>query len=74
MVQQIQACEWLANYSELESGTYENVIVISCVEDGDIVCHFKTGDETKSFTAGMDRTLNSESVTISSGSFDLNVR
>lgn len=74
MVQQIQAMEWMENYSELESGTYEHVIVISCIEDGDIVCHFKNGNETKSFTAGMDRTLNAESITISSGKFDINVR
>lgn len=74
MVQQIQAAEWSKGMSELTSGTYEGVIVISCLVDGDIVCHFKNGDETKSFTEGMDRTLNGESITISSGTFDINVR
>ena len=75
MVQQIQACEWMENYSDLEAGaTADNVVVVSCVEDGDITCHFKNGDKTKSFIAGTDRTLNSESVTIVSGKFDLNVR
>ena len=74
MVQQIQALEWMANYSDLTSGTYDNVIAISCIGEGDVVCHFKNGDETKSFTDGMDRTLNGESITISSGTFDINVR
>ena len=74
MVYQIQAMEWAEGYSDLSTGSFSNVHVISCIEDGDITCHFKGGDITKRFTAGMDRTLNDEDITIVSGSFDLNVR
>lgn len=74
MVQQIQAMEWQKGFSDLTSGTYENVIAISCTDAGDVTAHFKLGDETKSFTAGMDRTLNNESITIVDGIFDITVR
>jgi len=76
MVQQIQAMEWMENLSEMETGggRIENVIVIHCIEDGTVTAHFKNDDEEKSFTAGMDRTLNSVAITIDSGKFDINVR
>jgi len=76
MVQQIQAMEWMENLSEVETGggRIEKVIVIHCIEEGTVTAHFPNGDENKSFTAGMDRTLNGVAITIDSGKFDINVR
>lgn len=66
----IQTIEWKAGMP-VNTGTF-TVKVIHCVADGDITAHFPTGDETRSFIAGDDFSMALVSVTILSGSFDLN--
>jgi len=74
MVNGIQALSIQKGMNGLTSGTFKGIAVIHCVEDGDIIVHFATGDETVSLVAGDDRTLGgvSTEITINSGTFDLN--
>jgi len=68
----IQAVEIKKGKNALTTGVHELIRVIHCRADGDIIVHFPDGDETVSLTAGEDRTVDLLSVTISSGTFDLN--
>lgn len=64
MIANIQTMEWMAGLSDLTSGDYSNVVAIRCIEDGTVTAHFPTGDETKAFTADMDRSLNRVDINI----------
>ena len=67
----VQAVEWRPGMP-VSSGDFKKVVLVHCVEDGDIIAHFKSGDETRSFVAGDDFTLAYVDITVSSGSFDIN--
>ena len=67
----IQTVEWKPGMP-VSTGDFKSVKLIHCVEDGDITAKFPTGDETRSFIAGDDFTLDYIDVTVVSGSFDLN--
>ena len=67
----IQAVEWRPGMP-VNTGTFNKVVLLHCVADGEVTAHFKTGDETRTFKAGDDVTLPYVDVTISSGSFDVN--
>jgi len=67
----IQTVEWKSGMP-VSSGDFRGVGLIHCVEDGDIVAKFPTGDETRSFVAGDDFALAGVDITVSSGKFDIN--
>ncbi len=71
MEKDIQAMEIQKGLNNKSSGTYDRINLVHCISTGTIVVHFSSGDEAVSLSAGDDRTVN-ESITISSGSFDLN--
>ena len=67
----IQTVEWKSGMP-VGSGDFKGVNLVHCVEDGDIVAHFASGDETRLFVAGDDFSLANVDITVSSGSFDIN--
>ena len=68
----IQAIELQPGRYAVATGTFTDVHVVSCLEDGDITVAFKSGNETFSMLAGSDATVPNVSVTIVSGSFAVN--
>ena len=67
----VQAVEWKAGMP-VATGDFNGVMLIHCVEDGDITALFKTGSETRSFLPGDDMTLAHVDVSVVSGLFDIN--
>ena len=67
----IQAPEWKAGMP-VSSGDFNKVVLVHCVEDGQITAKFRSGDETRTFLAGDDFVLSYVDVTVVSGKFDIN--
>jgi hypothetical protein len=66
----VQTIEWKSGMPVGAGDFVANLI--HCVSDGDIVAHFATGDETRTFVTGDDFALNGVAITVNSGSFDIN--
>ena len=68
----IQAIELQAGRYGVTTGTFEKTSVVSCLDAGDILVSFKSGDETFTFAAGADATVPNVDVTIVSGTWAIN--
>ena len=57
---------------KVTGGTFIGVQQFCCTGDGDLVIHYKGGDETVTYVQGESRSLGGINVTVSSGSFTVN--
>ena len=72
MINNIQTMSIQKGLNGITGGDFKGILLIHCIDDGDVVVHFPTGDETVSLNAGDDRSISNVDITISSGTFDLN--
>ncbi len=57
---------------KVTSGTFVGVQQFCCTEGGELIIHYKGGDETVVYIMGESRSLGGIDVTVSSGSFTVN--
>ena len=68
----INAIQAQPGKEKVTTGTFVGVTQFCCNADGDLVIHYKSGDETVSYLKGESRSLGGVDVTVSTGSFTVN--